>query len=114
TAQEMQKRGITSLDALQYDVPGLFVQQGQTQRRITIRGVSNLFGNGALVGQYVNDADVTPEGQTGSGGFGQFDVQTYDLSRVEVLRGPQGTLYGDGSMGGVIRFITNKPALDGF
>ena len=48
----------------------------------------------------------------GPRGDHQLDFQTYDLSRVEVLRGPQGTLYGQGSMGGTIRYITATPDLE--
>ena len=40
------------------------------------------------------------------------DIDLYDLNRVETLRGPQGTLFGSGSVGGTIRYITNQPKLD--
>jgi iron complex outermembrane recepter protein len=114
TSSELEGRGITNLNALQYSVPGLTVEGGGVQRRIDIRGIGSAFGNGSLVGLYVDEADATPEGYAGAYGFGQLDAQTYDLARVEVLRGPQGTLYGDGSMGGVIRLITNQPVLNHF
>ncbi len=80
---------------------------------VYIRGVANDSGNGAVVGQYVDEADITAEDTSGQAGLATGDVGLYDLSRVEVLKGPQGTLYGDGSLGGVIRYITNKPDLYG-
>jgi iron complex outermembrane receptor protein len=107
TADELEKRQITGIDDLQSIVPGLQLhKQGQTNA-IYLRGVANLAGNSPLVGVYLDEADVTA-------GAAQLDVDTYDLQRVEVLRGPQGTLYGEGSMGGTIRFITNNPALTRF
>jgi len=113
-SEELAKRRITDLENLQYYVPGLWVQDTGTQRRIVLQGISNVYGNGPLVGEYLDEADITPEVFAGSYGFGQLDPSMYDLQRVEVLRGPQGTLYGEGSMGGTIRFITNKPVLDQF
>jgi outer membrane receptor protein involved in Fe transport len=109
-SNEIRKLNITSVDDLGLLVPGLVVQDDGTQRRITLRGVGNLSPQdyGSMVGVYLDDADVT------STGSAQLNLGTYDLQRVEVLRGPQGTLYGDGSMGGTVRFITNSPVLDAF
>jgi len=109
-SDELRKQNITSVDDLGLVVPGLVVQDDGTQRRITLRGVGNLSAQdyGSMVGVYLDDADVT------STGSAQLNLGTYDLQRVEVLRGPQGTLYGDGSMGGTVRFITNSPVLDAF
>ena len=112
TGDEIQQRQITSVTDLQYDVPGLVVEGGETAHRIYLQGVGNFAGNGSLVGEYIDEADVTALASSGQTGVGSTESSLYDLSRVEVLRGPQGTLYGDGSMGGVIRYITNKPDLE--
>jgi len=108
-ADELQRRKVTSLDDLSLAVPGLSIQSsGSYQRRITLRGVSNVFGNSSLIGLYLDEASATSVPSI------QLDLPTYDLERVEVLRGPQGTLYGEGSVGGTIRFITKDPLLDRF
>lgn len=114
SGNELLTRGITDLSNLQYDVPGLYVNGSGYTHSVYIRGVANDSGNGAVVGQYIDEADITAEGTSGQAGLATGDVGLYDLNRVEVLKGPQGTLYGDGSMGGVIRYITNKPALNRF
>ena len=111
TADELQKRNITSVDDLQFVVPGLAVQSDGVYRTIFIRGISNGFGGASLIGVYLDEADVTAA--TGAA-YIQLDLNTYDLDRVEVLRGPQGTLFGDGSAGGTIRFITRNPDLTHF
>jgi iron complex outermembrane recepter protein len=108
-ADELQKRNITTLDDLSLSVPGLAIQSsGSFQRRIEIRGISNTFGNSSLVGLYLDEADATVMAPS------QLDLSAYDLDRVEVLRGPQGTLYGEGSAGGTVRLITKNPVLDRF
>lgn len=108
-ADELAKREINGIDDLTTAVPGLSVQSaGAWTRRITIRGISNVFGASSLIGVYVDEASAT------SGADLQLDLRTYDLERVEVLRGPQGTLYGEGSVGGTIRFITRDPQLSNF
>lgn len=99
---------IEGLEDLQFYVPGMFVDNEGNSIRITIDGISNLTGQGALVGTYLDEADVTSEGSFG------IDLNSYDMSRVEVLKGPQGTLYGEGAVGGTVRYITNRPVLSEF
>ncbi|MBW4053123.1 MAG: TonB-dependent receptor plug domain-containing protein, partial [Proteobacteria bacterium] len=102
----LRQAGISTMLALSYAVPSLVVQQtGGGYQRYFIRGIGNGNSPISLVGVYVDDADITNNGNT------QLDFQPTDLQRIEVLKGPQGTLYGDGSAGGTIRFITNDPDL---
>lgn len=107
TDEELKKRGINNFADLALAVPSLSIQDsGAFQRRITIRGIGNVFGSSSLVGVYVDEIPVTGQPST------HLDVRMHDLERVEVLRGPQGDLYGEASSGGTIRFITKKPELD--
>lgn len=100
---------ITNLLDISRAVPGMVVSDsGPGRRRLNLRGVGNTFGAQPLVGLYLDETSVA--------GFNDsvINLQTYDLERVEVLRGPQGTLYGEGSTSGTVRFITSKPQLDGY
>ena len=92
-------------------VPGLeFAEFSPGQTRITIRGVSNELTVGVpTVSYYVDEIAITSPLQTG-----QPDFKLYDVERVEVLRGPQGTIYGEGSLGGTVRVITRKPDTESF
>ncbi|TDK59653.1 TonB-dependent receptor [Sapientia aquatica] len=74
---------------------------------IEIRGISSSAGS-ATVGIYQDDISMTVSNQYS---MGSAEPKFFDLDRVEVLRGPQGTLYGASSMGGTIKFITNQPDL---
>jgi len=104
--EQLDQRGVVSLLDLSRAVPGLVVlEQGPGQNQIFMRGVANPNGNAALVGVYVDEIPVT------SSPFAQLDLQLVDLERIEVLRGPQGTLYGQGSTGGTVRMITGRPNL---
>jgi outer membrane receptor protein involved in Fe transport len=109
TAEDLQNQQLTSLNDLASRVPGLSltdVQPGQT--RLTLRG-QNVGGPGSTVTTYIDD---TPFGSSNAlaNGFGfTGDFDTWDLQRVEVLRGPQGTLYGAGSEGGLLKYVTNPP-----
>jgi len=108
-ADALKKREISSIDDLALAVPGLAIYSSGNERRIEIRGISNLFGSSSPnVGVYLDEADVTGANSL------QPDIGTYDMQRVEVLRGPQGTLYGEGSAGGTIHFVTKNPALNKF
>lgn len=83
---------------------GIIDGQGGTQS-IQIRGINSTFG-AAPVGYYLDELPFSFAASVQLP-----DVRTYDLERVEVLRGPQGTLYGDGSLGGTIRILTKEPDL---
>lgn len=91
--------------------PGLSVQdRGPHQKKIVIRGIQNAAHGSAAgntVGVYIDDMPVTllPSNEA-------IDLDLFDMERVEVLRGPQGTLYGASSMAGTIRYITHPPELE--
>ena len=80
---------------------------------VTIRGVSSQ-GGGATVGLYLDDAPITTTNPFNPSYSGATEPTLLDINRIEVLRGPQGTLYGAGSMGGTIRYIYNQPDYSGF
>ena len=95
-------------------VPGLSLEQSEPGvGRLMLRGV-NTGGVSSTVAVYV---DETPFGSsTGlvNGAILAGDFDTFDIGRIEVLRGPQGTLYGANSLGGVLKFVTNTPQLGEF
>jgi iron complex outermembrane recepter protein len=111
TGEEIARKDVTSLTGLQYSIPGLTIDEvAPGQDAIQIGGVSDADGP-ATVGVYLDEMPITGNTvQIGSTGT-LADVRLLDMARVEVLRGPQGTLYGEGSMGGTIRYITNSPDL---
>lgn len=93
-------------------VPGLRVQDGGPgSRRMSLRGV-NAAGE-ATVGIYYDETPISGTvGVSSDAGGRPPDVAAFDIERIEALRGPQGTLYGAGSMGGAIRLIFNKPEFE--
>ena len=95
-------------------VPGLSLRDnGPGQTRPVIRGIQGV--GEAQVGVYYDEIPLGgAPGTTNDAGRFQSELKLFDVERVEVLRGPQGTLYGAGSMGGTIRVITNKPDATGF
>ena len=108
TAEQIEKRGFDGFTDYARSVPGLsFVDRGSGRNKITLRGVSTGVDQNhqSPVGIYIDETPVSfPNNEP--------DLRLYDVERIEVLRGPQGTLYGAGSMGGTIRMITAKPKLD--
>jgi outer membrane receptor protein involved in Fe transport len=109
TAQEMRDHGLTSVNDVIAEVPGVAsVATEPTQTVFIIRGLTSGGGESPTVGFYLNDTPLTPPAESENGKF-EIDPNLYDLARVEVLRGPQGTLYGAGSMGGTIKLVTNPP-----
>ena len=105
-SEDLEKTGINDLSELSRSVAGLeVIERGPSQRVPVIRGLSGSATAGvAQVAIYLDEIPVTTVGT---------EFTLYDMSRVEVLRGPQGTLYGDSSQGGTVRYITNKPTFDG-
>jgi iron complex outermembrane receptor protein len=111
TDQALRLRGAENIEAVAANVAGFSVQNlGPGQSQVAIRGASSgqiardQAGVKEQVGAYLDDAPVSLSLFTP-------DLDMFDLSRVEVLRGPQGTLFGAGSMGGTVRYITNQPEL---
>jgi outer membrane receptor protein involved in Fe transport len=101
--------GATRLSDLQASVPSLrMVDIGPGSQRISLRGIAQYQGL-PTVGNYLNEFSVNPQGASGGA-----EIPLMDLQRIEVLRGPQGALYGEGAMGGTIRYITARPDLDNF
>jgi outer membrane receptor protein involved in Fe transport len=101
--------GASQLADFLQSAPGVGIIDNQSgQQNIQIRGINSTYGN-AVVGYYLDELPFTLVGNTQLP-----DIRTYDLQRIEVLRGPQGTLYGDGSLGGTIRILTHDPVLTGF
>jgi iron complex outermembrane receptor protein len=102
TGEELAKRSASTIEDLQYSVPGISITEfSPGQQRVQIRGVS-VYSGLPTVGVYQDEMPLNLElNQSGQ------DVRLLDIDRIEVLRGPQGTLYGQGAMGGTIRYITN-------
>jgi len=107
--KEIKARGAMDIKDMQYSVPGLSITNNQPgQDRVQIRGASSGVGLGSpTVGRYLDEVSVNSDATQRT-----LDVPLLDIQRVEVLRGPQGTLYGAGSIGGTIRFVSNSPDLD--
>lgn len=90
-------------------VPGFTVtQENPGETRLILRGI-NTGSVGSTVATYVDDTPFGASGSLSNGAILAGDFDTFDVARVEVLRGPQGTLYGSNSLGGVLKFITNEP-----
>ena len=111
----IDKRGLVGMDDYLRTIPGVsFQDRGAGQNSIVMRGISaNPQTDNEAVGVYFNETPISGLSNAGNGGgAGNLDIKMVDIERVEVLRGPQGTLYGSGSMGGTVRMIPEKPNLD--
>ena len=95
-------------------VPGLqLVQASPGQGRLVLRGV-NAGGVASTVAVYMDETPFGSSSALVNGGVLAGDFDTFDVARIEVLRGPQGTLYGASSMGGLLKFVTNTPDTSGY
>jgi iron complex outermembrane receptor protein len=111
---DIQDRGFTDLASLMKTVPGVAIRSsGPGMTEFEMRGVASNGGNSPTVGFYFDDTSLTAPAASNEGKI-VISPDLYDLSRVEVLRGPQGTLYGSGSMGGTIKVVSNPPNPDKF
>ncbi len=111
TEADIQKSGAVTLEDLSRNVAGLTIQNlGPGQSQVSVRGVSagqvvrDQPGVKEQVGVYLDESVISLSLFTP-------DIDLFDLNRVETLRGPQGTLFGSGSVGGTIRYITKQPKL---
>src|ERR1700733_13558104 len=114
SAEDLQASGVPSLATLAQGTPGVSLKsEGPSQTEIEMRGMTSSGGNSATVGFYLDDIPLTGPASAQNGHV-VIDPDLYDLNRIEILRGPQGTLFGSGSMGGTVRLITNQPNLSQF
>ncbi len=112
SGDQLDAAGITSIEEMSHEVPGLSMRSaGPGQTEYEARGLASSGGSAPTVGFYLDDIPLTPPATSQTGKV-VIDPNLYDIDRIELLRGPQGTLYGSGSMGGTVRVITNAPKLD--
>ena len=111
TASVLRERGAESIEGIAANVAGFSVQNlGPGQSQVAIRGASagqiarDQPGVKEQAGVYLDDSPISLSLFTP-------DLDLFDVTRVEVLRGPQGTLFGSGSLAGTVRYITNQPEL---
>ena len=111
TEDVMRERGISNIEEVAASVAGFSVQNlGPGQSQVSMRGVSSgqvardQPGPKEEVGTYLDESNIS---------FLLFtpDLNLFDMNRVEVLRGPQGTLFGSGSLSGTVRYISNQPEI---
>ena len=108
TQESLDQKGVRSIEDLARITPGLSIMQGFSGiKYISIRGVESRWG-ATTTGVYIDEIPVQVRSLSVSTNF---YPALFDLERVEVLRGPQGTLFGAGAMGGAVRFILAKPGL---
>lgn len=107
SGENLENKGATDFESYARLLPGLsYVDAGSGKKKLTVRGLSD--GTEfdaqlqATTSIYFNDIPLTS-------GVSSPDLHMTDIARVELLRGPQGTLYGAGSLGGTLRIITNEP-----
>ncbi|MEO8113824.1 MAG: TonB-dependent receptor [Phenylobacterium sp.] len=111
SGDEVRRLGARSFDEVAFQMTGVTVTNlGSGRNKIFIRGLSDGSFTGktqSTVGLYLDDVPITYNAPDP-------DLRLVDVERVEVLRGPQGTLYGSGSIGGIVRVVTAKPDPDGY
>lgn len=109
----LQQQGASGIMSIAGEVPGLTIQDlGPGDKKYVIRGINST--GASTTGVYFGEAVISSINgdDAGDGGGMQTDIRLYDMDRVEVLRGPQGTLYGASSMSGTIRFIPKAPEMN--
>lgn len=110
----LRKQNVTDFNDFVYQVPGLtFQDEGAGEKRYTLRGIQS--AGQQQVAVYYDEVPIPGvQSATSDSGAQTADLKLYDMQRVEVLKGPQGTTFGANSQTGTVRFITNKPDLEQF
>src|ERR1700731_2044532 len=112
TKKDMENLGIANFDDYAQKVPSIsFISTGPGTQLFVMRGVSDgsnpNYPNTSSTGFFVDDMSMSFNGA-------QPDLHLYDVERIEILNGPQGTTFGAGAMSGAIRYITNRPDVNAF
>jgi outer membrane receptor protein involved in Fe transport len=113
TQKQLDQQGVKNAQDFARATPSVVFTRssGEGNPNIAIRGISSTLG-APTTGIYLDDTPIQKRGTNGAvTGNGSPTPVIFDLDRIEVLRGPQGTLFGSGSEGGTVRFITPQPSL---
>ena len=115
SGDDLLDQGAASLVDYASYTPGMQVTNSGTpgQATITLRGIAPL-NSAQTVGIYLDDGPVGSSSIYNRAGNFALDLLPYDIERVEVLRGPQGTLYGASSIGGLLKYVTVQPSTTDF
>ncbi len=108
TAEEIKAMGATDITDIQSSVPSFKIAGIGATQQFQLRGVSPAGSLLPSVGRYVDGMAINTE----AAGYG-VNVPLIDMQQVEVLKGPQGTLWGEGSLGGTVIYKTQNPTMDG-
>jgi iron complex outermembrane receptor protein len=110
TAEDLARLGATQFRDFANTIPGLsFTTAGAGWTQVVLRGVTTGSDGSSTVGVYVDDVPYGSSTNFANGVATALDVGLFDMDRIEVLRGPQGTLYGASAMGGVLKYVTKQP-----
>jgi iron complex outermembrane recepter protein len=114
SSEELQRKGDASMRDYLTKEPGVSLSSvGAGNAQITMRGVTTGTDISPTVGVYVDEVPFGSSTIYGSGSQLSLDMGLLDLNHIELLRGPQGTLYGAGAMGGLLKYVTNEPDTEG-
>ncbi|MEP6549333.1 MAG: TonB-dependent receptor [Gammaproteobacteria bacterium] len=106
----LQAGNVSGIMDIAGQIPGLSIQDlGPGDKKYVIRGINST--GDSTTGVYYGEAVISGSNGDDGGGF-EPDIRLYDMDHIEVLRGPQGTLYGASSMSGTLRFIPKSPDLN--
>jgi iron complex outermembrane recepter protein len=110
TGEQLDQLHVVRMSDWSALAPGLNINDDSTPGKgaLVLEGIPSL-GAASEVGVYVDDTAIGSSSTFGSGGATFLDLMPYDLDRIEVLRGPQGTLYGASSMGGLVKYVAKAP-----
>lgn len=108
--EALERRGARELGDYVADQPGVSLTHGGAfAGALSIRGLATASVGASSVGVYVDDVATGSSAPYGLGAVSPLDMGLLDLNHIEILRGPQGTLYGAGAMGGLVKYVTNEP-----
>lgn len=111
-AQQLEAMRVVNFTDFAYAVPGLsFNSTGPGEKRYVLRGIQSA-GQEQVAVYYDEVPSPGIQSSSGDSGSQTADLQLYDMERIEVLKGPQGTTFGANSQTGAVRYITNKPDLN--
>lgn len=114
TADQLAKLHASDFADFVSRVPGMAAISAEpTHTNLVLRGITTQ-GVGATVGTYLDETPYGSSSALANGSVTSPNIDTFDIARVEVLRGPQGTLYGSSTLGGLLKFVTNAPDPTGF